>query len=109
MAISMFRCTSGCMMASRARRAGSFLALATSEGFEIHFHPCKTAYVVGDRTRLTQVMTNFVSNAVKYSGDNKYIDIKLGKGGRKVALAAGDTAGQADHIGLICKHANPLQ
>ena len=64
----------------------SFLALATSEGFEIHFHPCKPAYVVGDRTRMTQVMTNFVSNAVKYSGDNKYIDIRLSKTSKKVTF-----------------------
>lgn len=64
----------------------SFLALATSEGFEIHFHPCKPAYVVGDRTRMTQVMTNFVSNAVKYSGDNKFIDIKLSKSSKKVTF-----------------------
>ena len=64
----------------------SFLALATSEGFEIHFHPCKPAYVVGDRTRMTQVMTNFVSNAVKYSGDNKYIEIRLSKTSKKVTF-----------------------
>ena len=64
----------------------SFLALATSEGFEIHFHPCKPAYVVGDRTRMTQVMTNFVSNAVKYSCDNKYIDIRLSKTSKKVTF-----------------------
>ena len=57
-----------------------------SDGFEIHFHPCKAAYVVGDRTRLTQVMTNFVSNAVKYSGDNKYIDIRLSRSNRKVTF-----------------------
>ncbi len=64
----------------------SFLALATSEGFEINFHPCKPAYVVGDRTRMTQVMTNFVSNAVKYSGDNRYIDIRLSKTSKKVTF-----------------------
>jgi len=64
----------------------SFLALASSEGFELHFHPCKPAYVVGDRTRMTQVMTNFVSNAVKYSGDNKYIEIRLSKSSKKVTF-----------------------
>ena len=64
----------------------SFLALASSEGFELHLHPCKPAYVVGDRTRMTQVMTNFVSNAVKYSGDNKYIEIRLSKSSRKVTF-----------------------
>jgi len=60
--------------------------LSSSQGFDIHFHPCKPSYVVGDRSRIMQVMTNFVSNAVKYSGDNKYVDIKLSKGSRKVAF-----------------------
>ena len=64
----------------------SFMVLASSDGFDIRFHPCKPAYVVGDRTRIMQVMTNFVSNAVKYSGDNKYLDIKLTKSNRKVAF-----------------------
>ena len=57
-----------------------------SDGFEMHFHPCKPAYVVGDRTRLTQVMTNFVSNAVKYSGDSKYIDVRLSRSTKKVTF-----------------------
>ena len=64
----------------------SFLVLSSSQGFDIHFQPCKPSYVVGDRSRIMQVMTNFVSNAVKYSGDNKYVDIKLSKGSRKVAF-----------------------
>ena len=63
----------------------SFLVLE-SDGFEISFHPCKTAYVVGDRSRLIQVMTNLVSNAVKYCGDNKYVEIRLIKSSRKVAF-----------------------
>ena len=34
-----------------------------------------------------QVMTNFVSNAVKYSGDNKFIDIQVVRtGNKKVAF-----------------------
>lgn len=64
----------------------SFMVLSSSEGFEMHFHPCKSTYVVGDRSRIMQVMTNFVSNAVKYSGDNKYIDIQVNRSGRKVAF-----------------------
>ena len=64
----------------------SFMVLASSEGFDIHFHPSKPAYVVGDRSRLMQVMTNFVSNAVKYSGENKYVDIRLIKSNRKVTF-----------------------
>ena len=64
----------------------SFMVLGSSQGYEIHFHPSKPAYVVGDRSRIMQVMTNFVSNAVKYSGDNKFIDIQIVKSNRKVAF-----------------------
>ena len=69
-----------------ARSVYESFRVLESDGFEIYFHPCKAAYVVGDRTRLTQVMTNFVSNAVKYSGDNKYIDIKLSRSNKKVTF-----------------------
>lgn len=64
----------------------SFMVLSSSEGYDIHFHPCRSTYVVGDRTRLMQVMSNFVSNAVKYSGEDKYIDIQLVRSGRKIAF-----------------------
>ena len=64
----------------------SFQVLTSSEDFDMQFHPCKPAWVVGDRSRIMQVMTNFVSNAVKYSGDNKFVDIRLTKSNRKVAF-----------------------
>ena len=64
----------------------SFMVLSSSEGFDIHFHPCRPTYVVGDRSRIMQVMTNFVSNAVKYSGENKYIDIQVSRSSKKVAF-----------------------
>ena len=64
----------------------SFMVLGSSQGYEVHFHPCKPAYVTGDRSKIMQVMTNFVSNAVKYSGDNKFIDIKLVKSNKKVTF-----------------------
>lgn len=64
----------------------SFKVLGSSQGYDVFFHPCKPAYVTGDRSRIMQVMTNFVSNAVKYSGDNKFIDIQLVRGNRKVTF-----------------------
>lgn len=64
----------------------SFNVLSSSRGFEVEFHPCRSCYVHGDRTRIMQVMTNFADNAVKYSGDDKYIDIKLNRNGKKVAF-----------------------
>lgn len=64
----------------------SFVILNSSEDFSISFHPCKPALVTGDKAKIMQVMTNFVSNAVKYSGDNKFVDIRLKRVGRKVAF-----------------------
>ena len=64
----------------------SFNVLSSSRGFEVEFHPCRSCYVHGDRTRIMQVMTNFADNAVKYSGDDKYIDIKLSRSGKKVSF-----------------------
>ena len=62
----------------------SFNVLSSSQGFEVQFHPCKSCYVVGDRTRLMQVMTNFLDNAVKYAGDGKFINVKLTRNGKFV-------------------------
>lgn len=64
----------------------SFEVLNESEGYDIQFHPCKPVYVVGDKIKIMQVMSNFVSNAVKYSGDNKFVDIQLKRSARKVAF-----------------------
>lgn len=64
----------------------SHLILSSTEGFEMHFRPCKPTYVVGDRTKIMQVMANFMSNAVKYSGDGKYIDIQIVRSGKKVTF-----------------------
>ncbi len=64
----------------------SFKVLNESEGYDIQFHPCKPVYVVGDKSKLMQVMSNFISNAVKYSGDNKFVDIQLRRTAKKVAF-----------------------
>lgn len=64
----------------------SFSILNESEGYDIRFHPCKPVYVVGDKSKIMQVMTNFLSNAVKYSGDNKYVSIELKRSKQKVAF-----------------------
>ncbi|HHW94911.1 MAG TPA: HAMP domain-containing protein [Mogibacterium sp.] len=64
----------------------SVLVLSSSQGYEINFHPSRPAYVVGDRNKIMQVMSNFVANAIKYSGDNKFIDLRLQKSAKKVAF-----------------------
>ena len=64
----------------------SFMVLNSSGGFDIRFHPCRPTFVVGDRSRIMQVMSNFVSNAVKYAGEDKFIDIQVVRSGRKVTF-----------------------
>lgn len=64
----------------------SFAVLNESEGYDIQFHPCKPTYVVGDKSKIMQVMSNFISNAVKYSGDNKFVDIQLKRTGKQVTF-----------------------
>lgn len=64
----------------------SFKVLNESEGYDIQFHPCKAAYVVGDKSKIMQAMSNFISNAVKYSGDNKFVDIQLKRTNKKVTF-----------------------
>ena len=64
----------------------SFRILNTQEGYKINFRPCKPAFVYGDKARLSQVIHNFISNAVKYSGEDKYISIELKRSAKKVSI-----------------------
>lgn len=62
----------------------SFKVLNEHDGFDLQFKACKDCYVYGDKDKLLQVMNNFISNAVKYSGDNKYAKIEVKRSGKKV-------------------------
>ena len=64
----------------------SFVVLRESDGYDLQFHPCKAVYVDGDRDKLMQVMSNFISNAVKYSQGNKFVDVQLKRVGKKVVF-----------------------
>jgi signal transduction histidine kinase len=64
----------------------TFAVLNDQEGYNISFTKCKPTYVVGDRDKLKQVMTNFISNAVKYCGDDKVIIIEVKRVGRKIRM-----------------------
>lgn len=47
--------------------------------------------IIGDPTRLKQVMVNLVSNAVKYNRDGGRVDIEAKVGGDELNVAVGDT------------------
>ncbi len=60
-------------------------------------------YVLGDRDRLIQVITNILDNAIKYSGDSGNISIKTkGKGGKVLVHIYNDgPIISREHIGHI--------
>ena len=64
----------------------SFRILNDQEGYKINFRPSKPAYVYADKNRISQVIHNFVSNAVKYSGDEKFVEIELKRTSKKVTI-----------------------
>lgn len=51
--------------------------LSDQEGYKIKFTKPKATYVYGDVDKIKQVMINFISNAIKYSEDDKNIEISL--------------------------------
>lgn len=53
--------------------------LSEQDGYTIKFNKPKATYVYGDLDKIKQVMINFISNAIKYSEDNKNIEINLKK------------------------------
>mgnify|MGYP004448862313 FL=1 len=68
----------------------SVAVLNEQEGYNIVFTPCKPTLVYGDRERLSQVLHNFVSNAIKYGGEDKYVGIELKRSGKKVSVHVKD-------------------
>lgn len=64
--------------------ANTYIVLNDQEGYHIRFTKCKPSYVYGDPEKIRQVMSNFISNAVKYCGEDKEIQIQLKRSGKKV-------------------------
>lgn len=64
--------------AAASEVAATYQILNESEGYDIRLsRPKGKIYVYGDINMIKQVMVNFISNAVKYCGDNKTIEISL--------------------------------
>lgn len=63
----------------------SFKILNT-QGYNIKMQHCREAIVYADRERISQVIRNFISNAIKYSGDNKFVRIELKRSNRSVKI-----------------------
>lgn len=58
--------------------------LQEQEGYTIMFNCRQDVDVIGDPTRIKQVISNLITNAVKYCGEDKCIYVNVKKWGQKV-------------------------
>ena len=58
--------------------------LADQDGYTIEFNTPKSAYVNGDENKIKQVMSNLITNAIKYCGEDKIIIVNIKRVGKKV-------------------------
>lgn len=62
----------------------SYDILAEQEGYKIKFNCPAPIIVNGDEAKIKQVLSNLITNAVKYCGEDKEIIINIRKTGRKM-------------------------
>ena len=61
------------------------------EGFRINFEPAEgTVTVHGDRRRIQQVIANLLSNAVRYSKENKEVSLRFERDGGNIVCSVAD-------------------
>jgi diguanylate cyclase (GGDEF)-like protein/PAS domain S-box-containing protein len=67
---------------------------ATAPAFALHVRAeggaDEAVWVHADRARLQQVLTNLLTNAVKYSGERREVAITLGRDGERAVVAVAD-------------------
>ena len=60
------------------------------DGYDFVFNAPKDCIVFADKDRISQVISNLTTNAVKYCGEDKYIALTIRKIGRKYRLEVSD-------------------
>jgi signal transduction histidine kinase len=68
----------------------SYHIFAEREGFELRFHANGDAVVTGDEGKIKQVLSNLITNAIKFSGDSKLVEIELTEGNGVARCAVRD-------------------
>jgi signal transduction histidine kinase/tetratricopeptide (TPR) repeat protein len=64
---------------------------AQSSGFQFRLVAQDTAEIDADAEALGRALWNLLDNAVKYSGDNREIEVKVGRAGQEVTIAVRDS------------------
>ena len=62
----------------------TYKILADQDDYTIEFNSPKSAPVNGDENKIKQVMSNLITNAIKYCGEDKVIIINIKRIGKKV-------------------------
>lgn len=81
----------------------SYYLLYEQEGFQINLECAPAILVTGDENRIRQVIANLVSNAIRYSSDQKTISIKVSETENGVRCQVSDSgqgipAEELEHI-----------
>lgn len=69
----------------------SYHLLCEKEGYQISLHCDDDVIVSGDEARIKQVISNLVSNAVRYSSDEKKIDVTVTETDTRVRCEVSDS------------------
>ena len=68
----------------------SYEILKEQEGYDIEFTDGGPVYVEADESKIRQVMNNLMTNAVKYCGEDKKIEVRLKKNGKDACFEVSD-------------------
>ena len=68
----------------------SYDIYVTRDGYDFIFNAPKEASVYADRDNIAQVLTNLISNAVKYCGEDKTVIVNIRKAGKVFRVEVSD-------------------
>jgi signal transduction histidine kinase len=68
----------------------SYHIFTENEGFELSFHANGDGVVTGDEGKLKQVLSNLITNAIKFSADKRLVEIGLTEKNGAVRCAVRD-------------------